>query len=499
MIISLLFLCLNLSSIFRLSSGRGALPSYNQSGYDDSIYGRSGRRLYAANDFLMSEEDYNARLEKLAQGGYMSNFELEKAMQEFNSRCPNISRIYSIGKSVLGVPLLAMEISDSPGNMDAEPSFKFIGNVHGNEPVGRELLLMLANWLCDNYLKDSLATTIVDGVHLHILPSVNPDGYALRRRGNANHVDLNRDFPDQFFPVNDDMDLRQPETKAMLNWMEDIHFTASATLHGGALVANYPWDGTEDKRRDYFGCPDDKTFRFLASIYSRSHYNMSLSKEFPGGITNGAFWYPIYGGMQDWNYIHSGCFELTLEISDDKWPDASELPTIWDHNRMSMLNLVGSVIKTGIHGRVLSSDGIPLPAAIAIRGINYTIAAGKKFGEYYRLLAPGEKYEVIASMPGYRSKRACVILGEGAVTVDFVLDPETSSTHSESRVLEDYARCYFDSTPSLQVVDFLPATQLEISLLLFVMLGLLCFLMQRRARKNQKQTHVSVPRRAAVV
>ncbi|XP_042005946.1 carboxypeptidase SOL1-like [Salvia splendens] len=452
MIFSLLFLCLNLSSLFRFSSARGAqLHSYNQSGFDDRNYGISGRRMYSMTDFQMTEEDYNARLEKLAKG-YMSNSDLQNAMQEFNSRCPNISRIYSIGKSVLGVPLLAMEISDTPGTIDAEPSFKFVGNVHGNEPVGREILLLLANWLCDNYLKDSLATTIVDDVHLHILPSMNPDGYALRRRGNANHIDLNRDFPDQFFHMNDDMDLRQPETKAMLNWMEDIHFTASATLHGGALVANYPWDGTDDKRRDYFGCPDDKTFRFLASLYSRSHYKMSRSKEFPGGITNGAFWYPLYGGMQDWNYIHSGCFELTLEISDDKWPDASELPTIWDHNRMSMLKIVGSVIKTGIHGQVFSSDGKPLPALIAIQGINYTIAAGKKFGEYYRLLAPGEKYEVIASIPGYRSKRACVILGEAAQAVDFVLDSESSSIYKDGRVLED-SGCYPDSKTGLQAAD----------------------------------------------
>lgn len=26
---------------------------------------------------------------------------------------------------------------------------------------------------------------------------MNPDGFSLRRRGNANNVDLNRDFPDQ--------------------------------------------------------------------------------------------------------------------------------------------------------------------------------------------------------------------------------------------------------------------------------------------------------------
>lgn len=44
-------------------------------------------------------------------------------------------------------------------------------------------------------------------------------------------------------------------------------------------------------RTNYYTCPDDETFRFLASIYSQSHHNMSLSMEFPGGITNGASWY----------------------------------------------------------------------------------------------------------------------------------------------------------------------------------------------------------------
>lgn len=43
-------------------------------------------------------------------------------------------------------------------------------------------------------------------------------------------------------------------------------------------------------RRNYYACPDDGTFRFLASVYSQSHYNMSLSKEFKAGITNGASW-----------------------------------------------------------------------------------------------------------------------------------------------------------------------------------------------------------------
>ncbi|KAF7821702.1 carboxypeptidase SOL1-like isoform X2 [Senna tora] len=111
------------------------------------------------------------------------------------------------------------------------------------------------------------------------------------------------------------------------------------------------------KRTSYYGCPDDDTFRFMASIYSHSHYNMSSSKEFPGGITNGAFWYPIYGGMQDWNYIHAGCFELTLEISDNKWPNAVELPVLWKYNKMSMVNLVASLVKDNISvSRFVVSD-----------------------------------------------------------------------------------------------------------------------------------------------
>ncbi|EPS68252.1 hypothetical protein M569_06519, partial [Genlisea aurea] len=356
--------------------------------------------------------------------GYMTNSDLEKAMKGLNSQCSNISRLYSIGESALGTPLWVLEISDMPGKVEAEPSFKFIGNLHGDEPVGRELLLLLAHWLCDNYMKDPLATLVVNGVHLHILPSLNPDGYSLRRRGNANNVDLNRDFPDQFLQTNDDMDSRQPETKAIMKWMEDIRFTASATLHGGALVANYPWDGTQDMKKHYFECPDDKTFRFLASVYSKSHYNMSLSKEFPEGITNGAFWYPLYGGMQDWNYIKYGCLELTLEISDNKWPHITEIPTLWEHNRLSMINLVASLVKNGVHGRIYSSDSRRyLPATVSLIGTNITIAAGKTLGDFHRLLAPGEKYEVIARCPGYRSKRACIAVGHGPVSLDFILEP----------------------------------------------------------------------------
>ncbi|KAG1335477.1 carboxypeptidase SOL1 [Cocos nucifera] len=424
-------------------------------------------------------EESQPRISEARTHGYMGNSELEKAMKEFTQRCANISRIYSIGKSVKGIPMWVLEISDKPGQEEGEPAFKFIGNVHGDEPVGRELLIFLANWLCDNYGKDPLATLIVNNVHLHVLPTMNPDGFALRRRGNANNVDLNRDFPDQFYPMNDIVSLRQPETKAIMNWIKEQHFTASASLHGGALVANYPWDGSQDTRKQYAACPDDKAFRHMASLYSRSHYNMSLSKEFEGGITNGAFWYPVYGGMQDWNYIHGGCFELTLEISDDKWPKANELPVIWEYNRMSMLNLVANLVKTGVHGKIFSSDkGRPLPASVMIKGIDYRVNASRTYGDYHRMLAPGESYEVAASMPGFQSKSTHILLEDEAMNLDFILSPEEgSSKHEEVR---KECECTGDGRDRVEVVEFLRGINLGIYLLLSAIFLLLCCLLRRK-------------------
>ena len=63
-------------------------------------------------------------------------------------------------------------------------------------------------------------------------------------------------------------------------------------------MANYPWDGTEDRKTHYSESPDDRAFIHLARVYAEAHANMAASEEFPGGITNGAQWYPLWGGMQ---------------------------------------------------------------------------------------------------------------------------------------------------------------------------------------------------------
>ncbi|CAI7784073.1 unnamed protein product [Closterium sp. NIES-53] len=77
------------------------------------------------------------------------------------------------------------------------------------------------------------AREVVEGVELHLLPAMNPDGFTLHTRENANRVDLNRAFPDHWFAeMNAEEAGRQAEVRAVMRWTQRHHFSASASLHG---------------------------------------------------------------------------------------------------------------------------------------------------------------------------------------------------------------------------------------------------------------------------
>lgn len=57
---------------------------------------------------------------------------------------------------------------------------------------------------------------------------------------------------------------------------------------------------------------------------------------FLNGITNGALWYHVAGGMQDWQYVNTNCLEITVEMGCYKFPQKSMLPHLWDEHKYSL-------------------------------------------------------------------------------------------------------------------------------------------------------------------
>jgi protein MpaA len=83
-----------------------------------------------------------------------------------------------IGRSVRGRAIVAYERGDR-----SAPVTLVVGVIHGTEPAGLAVIRRLRH------------VALPAGVHLWLVPTVNPDGLAAGTRQNANGVDLNRNWP----------------------------------------------------------------------------------------------------------------------------------------------------------------------------------------------------------------------------------------------------------------------------------------------------------------
>ena len=91
---------------------------------------------------------------------------------------PGLAEVGIIGKSVKGRDLAYIKISNGVHNRSlSEPMFKFVANMHGDETLGRQLLIYLAEYLLRNHGKDARITRLVDNTEIFLMPTLNPDGF----------------------------------------------------------------------------------------------------------------------------------------------------------------------------------------------------------------------------------------------------------------------------------------------------------------------------------
>jgi hypothetical protein len=252
---------------------------------------------------------------------------------------PDLIEVKSIGKSTQNRDLWVAKLTKNVQQPNSRPEFKYIANMHGDEIVGRELMIRLIRDLLQNYNVTPEITDLLDTTQIYILPSMNPDGAAAQTRANGAGVDLNRDFPEATENEPNTPTGRALETQAVMAWEGQHHFQLSANFHGGAQVVNYPWDA----KPDLF--PLNDLVVSIAKDYAASAAYIAQAGEFTQGITNGFAWYQVLGGMQDWSITQYNDLQLTIELSDEKWPEASSIDTYYENNRKALIGLIQRIHK----------------------------------------------------------------------------------------------------------------------------------------------------------
>jgi len=129
--------------------------------------------------------------------------------------------VIAIGRSVRGAPIEAWMF---PGR---EPGFLIIGGVHGDEPIGAELVEAFAERL----RADPAAA---GGRLLVLVPRANPDGLTAGTCGNARGIDLNRNFPAPNFTAaarHGSKAASEPETRALVELLATHAFACVIAVH----------------------------------------------------------------------------------------------------------------------------------------------------------------------------------------------------------------------------------------------------------------------------
>ena len=359
---------------------------------------------YIKDTGLVIKWNIDPRSKEEKSRGYRTNEEIGQEMANLEALYPDICKRITIGNSVQGREMWVMKISDNIDIEEAEPEVKFTSTMHGDEVTGEEMNMELIYDILEGYSAgNDTMTFIVNNTELYVMPLHNPDGMANDTRYNAEGIDLNRNFPERTNNDPNDPTGKALENQHVMNWTADHNFVLSYNMHGGALVVNYPWDqtpGSSKLGKTYSASFDDETFIWLSLGYSIRNTPMYNSGSFTNGITNGAAWYEITGGMQDWNYHYHSSMEVCLEISDQKWPPFSQIAGFWQENRSSMLWYLMGAHK-GIKGIVTNSEtGNPVAATIKVSNNDKSFYADSDLGDYIKILKPGT-YDLYVTADGY--------------------------------------------------------------------------------------------------
>lgn len=112
-----------------------------------------------------------------AWDSYHSSSETVKLIRRWTTTYPELTKLYSIGKTLKGTDLMVLEITNkSTGAAKEKPGYYYDGNIHAGELTGAEVALHFAWYVLSNYQSNIRIKDLLDTHVLYIRPKFNPDG-----------------------------------------------------------------------------------------------------------------------------------------------------------------------------------------------------------------------------------------------------------------------------------------------------------------------------------
>ncbi|MEZ5142257.1 MAG: M14 family zinc carboxypeptidase [Acidimicrobiales bacterium] len=202
-----------------------------------------------------------------------------------------------IGTTVRGRPIRSLTVGHGPRTV------LFVGGIHGDEAEGAYATAELAGAFT--------AAGLADAVTLTIIEDANPDGRAAATRGNANGVDINRNFPASNFdttnPSYGRSPLSQPESRALHDTIERVDPDLVLVAHSWPDRAFVNYDGPARALAERFaaasGLPVEESSEIaptpgsLGSYVGRDRGTPILTIELRKGSDPQADWERIRGAV----------------------------------------------------------------------------------------------------------------------------------------------------------------------------------------------------------
>ncbi len=249
-------------------------------------------------------------------------------------------QIMSLGQSIEGRDIRCLHMGS---NTPYSPAVLIMGAMHSRETVTVNICLDIADTLADNYGSDSDVTYLMDSIAIYVIPVLNVDGYSYDSgihywRKNRRPVDLDGDGYADFYGVDlnrnfsvgwggmgwtsGNVDTQwyhgtgpfsEPESRALRDFCDEIHFAGSLSYHSFGRMIMYPWAFTTDSVED----GDLAVFESMAD-------GMNRAMDSRCRILSSSESYECSGDFSDWLYAGFGTIAFTVEVGTAFYPAADE-------------------------------------------------------------------------------------------------------------------------------------------------------------------------------